>query len=171
MRRAVEKPPLTLARLMAVVGVVAVNTAAARALYFRDEELALGLALMGLASQFALLRAIRRRGLARAFWSGFVTTGLAAMAMFAWGISFQDSVLFGWLLSYTRYADGVLALIPSAPRLYGGGGNDLAIEVAAAFVWFIPQLLAAMVGGLSAALVTWLGRKREEDRNLEAAPQ
>ncbi len=51
------KPQLTLARLMAVVGVIAVNIAAARALYLRDVELALGLALMGLASQFALLRA------------------------------------------------------------------------------------------------------------------
>jgi hypothetical protein len=165
----VEKPPLTLARLMAVVGVIAVDIAAARALYLRDVELALGLALMGLASQFALLRAIRRRGRARAFWAGFVTTGFAAMAMFTWGVSFQDSVVFGWGLSYTRFADGVLALMPSAPRLYGGGGNDLAVGIAAAFVWFIPQLLAAMVGGLSAALVTWTGRKRVEDRRLEAA--
>jgi hypothetical protein len=166
----VEKPRLTLARLMAVVGVIAVDLAAARALYLRDVELALGLALMGLASQFAFLRAIRRRGRARAFWLGFATTGYAAMALFTWGSCFQDSVVFGWWLSYTLYADGVLALIPSAPRFYGGGGNGVAIEIAAAFVWFIPQLLTAMVGGLSAALVTWIGRKRVEDRRLEAAP-
>jgi hypothetical protein len=49
--------------------------------------------------------------------------------------------------------------MPSAPRLYGGGGNDLVIGIAAAFDWFIPQLLTAMVGGFSAALVTWMGRK------------
>ncbi len=99
-----------------------------------------------------------------------MTAGFAAMAMFTWGTCFQDSAVFGFWMYYTRYADGVLALIPSAPRLYGGGDNDLAIGIAVAFVWFIPQLLAALIGGLSAALVTWIGRKRAGDRPLEAAP-
>ncbi len=162
-----KKPTFTLARIMVVVGITAVNIAAARALYREDIELALGLALMALVSQFALICAIKRLGLARAFWSGFVIASIAAMAVFAWGFSVQDSALFGWLLSYTQFADGVLALIPYAPRLYISGGSNLPVMMTAAFVWFIPQLMAAVVGGLFATFVAWMNIKRVENRYIE----
>ena len=164
-----ERPRITLARLMVVVGLIAVEIAVARSLYLLNVELALGLALMGLASQFGLLRAIRDRGSARAFWSGFVVTSLAAMGAFAWGACFEDSGLFRLWDVYTGLADEVLAAIPHAPSFYDGGGNDLAIGVAAAVAWFLPQFLASIIGGVSVALVARMKARQSDDRCLAAA--
>jgi hypothetical protein len=160
---------MTLARLMTIVVVVAVNFATARALYIRDVELAAGLTLRAVASQFAVLQALRHRGRARSFWLGYLTIGLATMGTFSWGICVPDSRIFRLWLSYTEHADGVLSMIPSAPRFFGGGGVDLARVVMASIVWFLPQLLAAIMGGLLAILLNRILGKRVDHAQFGAA--
>jgi len=143
----VKRSRITLARLMVVVGVIALETAGFRALYQRTEELALGLALTGLASQIGLFCAVRGSGRSRAFWSGFAVIGAVMMATFAWGISVPGSGMYHIWSSYTGYADDALSsLFPYEPRW-------LPQDVAPSVIWSLPQLLAAMIGGLLAAFV------------------
>ena len=60
-------PRLSVVKLMAVVGVVAINLAAGRALLTYNPPLLVALALPALVLQVALLHLIRRRGRIRAW--------------------------------------------------------------------------------------------------------
>ena len=71
-----KRTRITLARLMIVVAVVAVEVAAfIVACRSGEGETALGLAPTGLACQIGILCAVLSRGWSRAFWSGFVVFG------------------------------------------------------------------------------------------------
>lgn len=125
-RNAVERAPITLARLMVIVGIIAVEIAGFRAVLHRSAELALGLAVTGFACQFGLFCAGRCSGRARAFWAGFVAIGLVMMATFAWGICFPESPMNDLWASYTHLCRGCVVVDPSGtslvvPRRRAGG--------------------------------------------------
>ncbi len=149
---------------MAVVGIVALNLAAARCLAAYDDKLMLGVMPTALVLQVALFRLIRAQGRSRAFWAGFLTVGLLAMLSFVWanwlsatvGIA-KDAVTgktkfvvipgsFGgdqMHAIWTRYVNGVVRCLPDLPRY----------RLVFAVVLLMPHMLTALAGGLLAWLV------------------
>jgi hypothetical protein len=152
---------ITLAQLMVVVGVIALESAGFRAFY-RGDELTLGLALPVLACQFGLFGAVRGRGRVRAFCGGFVAFGLVMIVVFAWGMCFPKSRIYDLWASYIETAEGVLSTIPNAP---GWLFQDAGMAVVLSF----PQLLAALIGGVLATLAMWRHVGRPGDRHLDPA--
>lgn len=165
------KPPrLSLVGLMALVVLLAANLAAARFLYAHNSEMLIGVALVGVALQYALFRALRddRR---RAFWAGFLAGGLVAMAGFVWAMTFPEvlglsfepggsmtlnktpgSPLYAaWHGYASLVADRVVAPAFAAldvqpdPETTSGGVLMAAVR---AVIWGLPQGLAAVAGGL-----------------------
>jgi hypothetical protein len=67
-RDAMKLSRLSIAKVMAVVAVFAINMAALRSLHSYDEDLDQGIALAGFALQFGVFQSIRNRGRVRTFW-------------------------------------------------------------------------------------------------------
>ena len=147
-----KRARITIARLMIVVAVIAVDLAAfiAAARYLGGDWVR-GLPPTALACQIGLLCAILSRGLSRAFWTGFVVFGCAMMATFAWGLCFplQESAVNDAWESYGEFASNVL---------YWGNFYEEE-DVAMAVIWTLPQLAAACVGGVFVLLVTLVMRR------------
>ena len=86
----------SIAKLMVVVGVVALNLGAGRLILEFGPPLLLVIAPAGLAAQFFLFRLIRTRGRRRAFWAGLVAGGLPlTVCSFLWGFVFGGSTGIG----------------------------------------------------------------------------
>ena len=150
-----KRTRITLALLMAVVAVVAVDLAAfIIACRNGKGELALGLAPAGLACQIGLLCAVLSGGRSRAFWTGFVVFGCAMMATFAWGLYFWESAVNDTWASYGDLAVGVIC----SPQLLAAREAS-AGDVAMAVIWSLPQLAAACVGGVFVLLATLVMRQ------------
>jgi hypothetical protein len=162
-----KRPRITLARLMAIVAVVAVELAAfIVAVRSGEGELALWLAPTGLACQIALLCAVLSGGRWRAFWTGFVVFGSAMMAIVAWGAFFTESAANDALVSYVELAEVVIAPIPNPPRWLSDGG-----DVAMAVVFSLPQLAAACAGGVFVLLATLVMRPFFRVRALDSSQE
>jgi hypothetical protein len=150
-----KRTRITLALLMAVVAVVAVDLAAfIIACRNSAGELALGLAPTGLACQIGLLCAVLTGGWSRAFWTGFVVFGCAMMATYAWACGFPESAVNDAWATYAEFAQGVIWTIPLSPwGPYDGG------DVFDATIFSLPQLAAACAGGVFASLLTLITRR------------
>jgi hypothetical protein len=151
----------SIAALMTVVGIVALNLSVLRALYAtRRVDFLLGGAVMSVLWQVAVFRAFRTSGRSRLFWAGFAGGGtLAALSLIAayyfphslmgilwWG---YGDLVGGWLEGL------VLRLAP------GFGFNGVVMELTFVLLVtaseFIPIILAALLGGL----LTWpIGKRR-----------
>jgi hypothetical protein len=150
---------------MAVVGIVALNLAASRGLAAYDGMLVVGVMPIALVLQFALFRLIRTQGRRRAFWAGFLTAGFLMMLSFVCANRLSGSVgvakdpvtgksrrvvvpgSFGGDQMYATwqgYVGLVVSCLPYAPQ------NRLV----AAAILLMPQVLAALAGGLLAWLVS-----------------
>jgi hypothetical protein len=150
-----KRARITLARLMIVVAVVAVELAAfIVACRSGEGETALGLAPTGLACQIGMLCAVLSRGRSRAFWSGFVVFGCAMMMTWAWAGWFRESAANDAWVSYVELAEVVISTIPRPPQWLSDGG-----DVAMAVVLSLPQLAAACAGGVFISLVTLITRR------------
>jgi hypothetical protein len=147
---------ITLARLMIVVAVVAVELAAFIVACRRvGGDWVLGLPPTGVACQIGLLCAVLSRGrLSRAFWTGFVVLGCAMMATFAWASFFRESAVNEAWATYAEFAQGVIWSIPYTPWGHYDGG-----DLFDAIVFAFPQLAAACAGGVLALLVTLITRR------------
>jgi hypothetical protein len=144
-----KRARITLARLMIVVAVVAVELAAFIVACDRvGGDWVRGLPPTALACQIGLLCAVLSRGLSRAFWTGFVVFGCAMMATFAWALCFplQESAVNDAWQSYGEFASDVY------------WGSPYEEDVAMAVIWTLPQLAAACVGGVFVLLVTLVMR-------------
>jgi hypothetical protein len=145
-----KRARITLARLMIVIAVVAVDLAA----FILDGrylggDWVRGLPPTALACQIGLFCAVLSRGLSRAFWTGFVIFGCTMMATFAWGLCFplQESAVNDAWQSYGEFASNV----------YWGSPYEEE-DVAMAVIWTLPQLAGACVGGVFVLLVTLVMR-------------
>src|SRR5262245_51179543 len=83
-------PRLSLARMMVLVGLLAAHLAAARMLFAYNAVLLIGLMVGTIALQVAVFRLFRSRGRTRAFWAGFLVSGLMVMASFVWATIFPE---------------------------------------------------------------------------------
>ena len=148
-----NRPRLSMAKMMAIVGIVAFNIAAVRALLSSRMELAFGLTPIGILLQVALLKAIRHQGRSRFFWAGFSILGTAAAASFIWAAFFDKSWLGIRWYSYTLSANAFLRLYLPGLGLSMFSPNKLIIIATVVIICFAPQLAAALIGGLSGLLI------------------
>lgn len=143
----------TMARWMVVTGVFALNAGLVRA--FMVEEKISGGILIFLVLQVGLWRFLRSRGPARRFWLGFEISGVASvLALFACEVFPALTRLAGW------YVDTAFNLVFSClPTLI----DDLVMERQDGFlvvVYFLPELLASVMGGIVALRLDRMGRTR-----------
>jgi hypothetical protein len=164
-----EMLPCSIAKMMAIVGVVALNLAAARLLLSHSLYLLIGASLIGLSLQVGSFRLVRSRNRVRMFWVGFVAFGSLAMLSFLWGTIFAPITRVAaprsrmhyapipgspmWTLwhAYFGFAVQFLGFLPYSSQILGIGGEMPVITVAA--ITFLPQLLIAAAGGLLTRLV------------------
>jgi hypothetical protein len=149
-RDAVKPPRLSIAKVMAVVAIIAIDMATLRTLHSYDEDLDQGVALTGFALQFGVLRSIRSRGRGRTFWIGFVASGSAAMMSFAWCVTFHESTMFLLWSEYTRHSNKCLNSLTRVWDFYNRTRMDTVRVITQAIVWSAPQLLIASFGALLA---------------------
>jgi hypothetical protein len=155
-RDAVKPPRFSIARLMAIVGVVAFNGSIVRA--YVMECLGNGILLSGLALQVGLLCWIRCRAHVRPFWAGFEVVGLASVLAILCivGLCPEDSAVFRALILYYdsgfNFAYGLLCKLITNPV----SQEDLLLQhelSIAESVFFVPHLLVALAGGFVASLI------------------
>jgi hypothetical protein len=170
-------PRLSIAEIMTVVGIVALNLAATRAFPDDNHELLGGVAPMAVTVQVGIFSLIRSRGRVRAFGAGFVAFGSLAMASFV-GAGFfspSDSVSIDpktgqavvrtspgapiWVLwsRYGRFVFKTLESLPNSDFIVGDGGDSHGQDGiplgTKALILFLPQMVFAIAGGLCASLI------------------
>ncbi len=167
----------SVAKLMAVVGIAALNLAVGRALWSYAPVLALGIMPELFVLQLGLVRWIRSRGGARAFWTGFIAVGTLAALSFAWSVLFSGSIGIGYdsatgkfhrvstpgILggdqmqalwgSYDALAERCLESLPLVSGVMDRSEFDLTSQLTLALVNLLPQMLAALAGGSLAVLI------------------
>ncbi len=161
-----KMPRLSIAKLMGLVVVVAVDLVAWRALFPYIEHLGFVLALSGIALQVGLLGLIQGRGRNRMFWAGFLASGTLALMTYVWEESVPNNrTMIGspWL-TYMVAVDRYLPALSlrSSPR--GWSATQVATNTV---VLFLPQLLIALAGGL---LFRGTARQRGIAPNLVRLP-
>jgi hypothetical protein len=156
-----KRPRITIARLMVVVGIIALNAALLRAFFV--QEMFSGGILSFFALQAGLFCLLRSRGRVRRFWAGFEVSGtLAVMALFSCEF-FPGSALSRLVMSYTDFiVDLVIFRLPFSTSYLL---LDAHIDCFLAVVYFIPELFTALLGGLLAADLAG----RQESRTASAS--
>jgi hypothetical protein len=160
---------VSIAGVMTIVAVVALNAAIARALFAYDEETLIGIALPSLALQWAVFSLVRRRLSNRAFWISFAAFGSMAMASFVLGRVLPNELIAvaypgqpsqlvnvsrvsAFWLGYGSYAGHLLEPWLGSFQ-FVADPKGFAAVVIRALVWSVPQLLVALVGGLCALVI------------------
>lgn len=156
-------PRPSIARLMTIVGVIALNIAALRFLLYSRMELAFGILPIAIALQIGLFQAIHSHGRSRVFWTGFCIAGTAAAASFIWAATFENSWLANRWNPYTFAANRFLHTYLPGLGLSMFSPNKLIIIATLAIIWFTPQLAAALIGGLSNVALVMRGRWNSSD--------
>jgi hypothetical protein len=164
-----KRPRVTIAGLMIVVGIAALNIALLRAFFV--EEMFIGGVLMLLTLQGGLLGLLKSQGRARRFWVGFEITGaIAVIALFSCEF-FPNSPLSRLESSYINFVlDLVSRHLPDSTSTLL---LDERLELFLAGVYFAPELIAAVLGGLLATWVPglWKSRGPAPVDALDRAPQ
>jgi hypothetical protein len=159
-------PRLSIGRLMACVGVVALNLAAARALYTYSPMYLYAAALSGLGLQAGLFCLWSSRGRARAFWLGLLMAGSLAMGSCLWAVAFprvigiggsakggfvrveqKGSPLWDVLEAYSNFVVEKLVAVPTFTAIMESN-NEVLLGATTTAIWFLPQLVAALGGGI-----------------------
>jgi hypothetical protein len=174
-RDAMKPPQFSIAKLMIVVGIVALNITAPQFWSHSSEPSALsGRFLTFIALQVGLFFLIRsRRTWLFPFWAGFEVFGLVAafVSIYIDFFSPEGSVLFGWMDTYYfnsyKFLEKISILIRDPyyrSRIWtnvvshdGGVIDNSLWEV----VSFLPHLAIAVVGGfLTSLAIRCLGNRR-----------
>ena len=137
---------LTTARWMGLIAILAVNAALVRA--FVVQEMFIGGILMFIVLQLGLLCLLRSRGRQRRFWLGFEVSGMAAILVLFSCEFLPDSPLNRLVQAYTFIA-GDLAFTHLPTPL--SGRLDDRWQMFLAVVYFVPELIAALLGSMIAS--------------------
>ena len=170
-------PRLSIAEIMTVVGIVALNLAATRALSDDNHELLGGVVPMAVILQVGIFSLIRSQGRVRAFWAGFLVFGTMGMTSFLGAALFcpSDSVSIDpktekaivknfprsptWVLwsRYGRFVFKTLESLPNSDFILGDGGDSHGHDGiplgTKALILSLPQMVLAGAGGLCANLI------------------
>jgi hypothetical protein len=155
----------SVAKLMVVVAVVALNLAIARVLFAYNPVLLVGVVLSGLALQAAGFLLTRSRSRIRPFWLGFLAFGSMAMVTVIWAMVFAPNV---GIVHDPNTGKEVMVKLPGSLMwtlwstyfksvfTYLAGHLHFNLDplgVAAALIWSLPQFLIAVIGGWLCRLV------------------
>lgn len=160
--------------LMSLVGVIALNFALLLPLVSLGPPAVIGVGAPWIILQVAFFRFIRSRGRARTFWAGFLALGLVATALFYWATTharnvgigrdatgkfvrtvFPGSPLWDALAAYTAFVGERLQLRTLFSDFQGPYGELIGV-LTTALVWFLPQFLFALAGGMLACVAARL---------------
>lgn len=162
----------SVARLMGLVALVAVNVAVLRLLYSsRHVELLVGGSFLWLLLQWNLLRIVRSRGAARRSWIGFLAgMGVAASSQLL-AQRFPASPVGTLWLGYFQAAEPLaLRAYPVAARLCGPVVAELALLGLVILLGLLPIICAALIARLAVRAVDErLGRHGSESRTSAAS--
>ena len=167
----------SIAKLLILVAVVAINLAAGRAVYDQDPEIGTfgGVTPAIFAMSTAFLLYIHRRGRAqsRAFLAGFLAFSLLALGFYIHSMLYPPT-----FRSIGRVWPGSEMTYPGSPawhawdrygtvpmqfvRPYHGDPTDMRVSsiIFRAAVHYLPQGLFGLFGGLAGWLVVWSFRRR-----------
>jgi hypothetical protein len=137
---------------MGLIAILAVNAALVRD--FVVQEMYCGGILLFIALQVGLWYLLHSRGRRRRFWLGFEASGMAVVLVLFWCELFPDSPLNRSLMSYTSSAYYAFMPLPTP----WGNNVDRHSGLLLAVVNFVPELVAALVGGVIAACPVFVGR-------------
>ena len=154
------RPRSSIAMLMGVVGIVALNMAVARVIYeFLPWRLA-GAFLIGVVVQVGLFCLICSRNRPRlyAFWAGIELGALIGLTSFLYA-RVPDSWVGALWEAYAVFIDDFL-LTRFGFSVLKRGPEDPVMLVTVAVFAFLPQLLMALVGGFLGLFVGWSRRSR-----------
>jgi hypothetical protein len=137
---------ITIGRWMGLTAVLAVNAALVRA--FVVQEMFCGGIVIALQIGFWCL--LQSRGTLRRFWMGFEVCGTTAVLLLFSCELFPSSPLNRLVMSYTQLAaDLAFRHLPPPLEDHLDEHWDLFLAV----VYFVPELVAALLGGMIAALL------------------
>jgi hypothetical protein len=144
---------------MGLTAILAVNAALVRA--FVVQEMFYGGILMFVALQLGLWCLLHSRGRLHRFWLGFEVFGMTAVLLLFSCELFPSSPLARLVMSYTDVAAN-LALTHLPIRL--ADHLDERWDLFFAVVYFVPELVAALLGGMIAAC--WVLRSQRPARTI-----
>jgi len=150
-----RRPRLTIAQWMRLTAILAMNAALVRA--FVVQEMFYGGILIFIALQIGLWCLLRSRGRLRRFWSGFEVSGISAVLVLFSCEVFPDSPLSRLVLSYTEIAFELTST--HLPTLLADHFEQH-LDQFLAVVYFVPELVAALLGGMVAARLPSRGLPR-----------
>jgi hypothetical protein len=150
----------TIASLMLVVVIVALNVAAARAIYRFEPWRLAGAGPITLAIQAGLFFLIRARGRPRqyAFWAGFEVGSVLGLWSFLY-VRVPDSTVGSVWDAYAAAINEFLRVNYALPVLNRGPFDPIFLTVVAVFA-FLPQLLMGLGAGGLALSFTWARQSR-----------
>jgi hypothetical protein len=150
----------TIASLMLVVVIVALNVAAARAIYLFEPWRLAGMGPITLAIQAGLFYLIRTRGRPRqyAFWAGFEVGSMLGLWSFLY-VLVPDSKVGSVWDAYATTVNEFLRVNFALPVLNRSPFDPIFLTAVAVFA-FLPQLLMGLAAGGLALSVTWCWRSR-----------
>jgi hypothetical protein len=183
-RDTVKLPRISITKLMLLVAIIAANLAVGRVLGAYHLVLPVAIALTGLAVQAGAFALIQSRGRRRAFLAGFLVFGSMAMISVIWALVFTPNVSIAqdpstgkmitieipgslmWTI-WSNYVEFVDACLAGHPQIQL---DPLGIQVA--LIWFVPQFLIALTGGLLAMLIAgqWVIMRHTSNRSLHKQP-
>jgi hypothetical protein len=157
---AMSLPRNSIASLMSVVGIVALNLAVGRAIFLAEPWRLAGVAPIGVIIQVGLYCLIRARGRPRrfAFWTGFEAGTVLGLWSFLCARVPESRVGAVWD-DYGEFIDGLLRLHYGLPVLNRGPLDPVLLTMIAVFA-FLPQFLMGVVGGLLGLSLAWSRRSR-----------
>ena len=167
----------SIAGVMAIVAVVALDIAVARAVFASNTQLLIGGALPCVALQWAAFSLFRSRGRARAFWLGFMVGGSMITASFIWAMLFPE------VLGVTRTGAVVKTPGSSLYAVWAGYGRFIGDRIGPipnpfgvvpivfrAILWSVPQVTIALVGGFMAWGIFSMGGVSPRAESFEESP-
>lgn len=143
----------TIAQWMGFTAVLALNAALVQA--FVVQQMFIGVILIFIAVQLGLGCLLHSGGTLRRFWLGFEVFGVAAIiAMFACEL-FPKSALNRLLMSYVDFATNLaFSHLPTPLEDHFDQNQDQLLAV----VYFVPELVAALFGGIIVRCLDRSGR-------------
>ncbi len=155
---------ISIASLMWVVGIAALNLALGRVIFAWEPWRLAGVGLIGVTIQLGLFFLIRARGRPRlyAFWAGFTGGCTLGLCSFLYA-RVPDSRVGAFWDEYAAFIDGFLA-VQFGIRILNRSPFDPVLLVIVAVFGFLPQILMGCAGGLvGLAVAWWRGRNDAPD--------
>ena len=150
----------SIARLMWIVGIVALNLAVGRSIFLSEPWRLAGIGPIAVAIELGLVCLIRARGRPRryAFWTGFEAGSLLGLWSFVC-VRVPESRVGALWDEYGAFIDGQLLAAYGLSVLDRGPLDPVFLSMIAVFA-FLPQLLLGIAGGFLGLSLAWSRRSR-----------